>query len=109
MRWPLERIRQVAGKLSWGVADQAVSSLTNLAVAILVARSSGIEERGAFATYQVALNASRGLATDAFVVRYSGVEIPSWRRAVARSTGTAATVGWSSAPAAASPACCSPV
>jgi O-antigen/teichoic acid export membrane protein len=93
----LRAIRQATGKLTWGVADQAVSSLTNLAVAVLVARSLGTEGLGAFsiafATYQVALNASRGLATDPLVVRYSGVDILSWRHAVARSTGMATTVG----------------
>jgi glycosyltransferase involved in cell wall biosynthesis len=83
--------------MSWGVADQALSSLTNFAVAIVVARSLGIEELGAFsiafATYLIAINASRGLATDPLVVRYSGAELPSWRRAVGSSTGTATAVG----------------
>src|SRR4029450_10622870 len=91
MRLSLKPIMQAVQKLSWRVADQAVSSLTHLAVAILVARSLGTSERGAFsvafATYQVALNASRGLATDPLVVRYSGVRGASWRWAVARSTG----------------------
>src|SRR5512132_2072207 len=97
VRLSLKPTLQAAQKLGWGVADQAVSSLTNLAVAIHVARSLGTSELGAFsiafATYQVALNASRGLATDPLVVRYSGVEDPSWRWAVARSTGMAITVG----------------
>jgi O-antigen/teichoic acid export membrane protein len=97
MRLSLKPIVQAVQKLSWGVADQAVSSLTNLAVAILVARSLGTSELGAFsvafATYQVALNASRGLGTDPLLVRYSGVRGASWRRAVARSTGMAFTVG----------------
>jgi glycosyltransferase involved in cell wall biosynthesis/O-antigen/teichoic acid export membrane protein len=92
-----ERSRQLAGRMSWGVADQALSSLTNFAVAIVVARSLGIEELGAFsiafATYLIAINASRGLATDPLVVRYSGAELPSWRRAVGSSTGTATAVG----------------
>jgi glycosyltransferase involved in cell wall biosynthesis len=92
-----ERGRQLVGPLSWGVADQALSSLTNFAVAIVVARSLGIEELGAFsiafATYLFAINASRGLATDPLVVRYSGAELPAWRRAVGGSTGTATAVG----------------
>jgi glycosyltransferase involved in cell wall biosynthesis len=92
-----ERSRQLAGRMSWGLADQALSSLTNFAVAIVVARSLGIEELGAFsiafATYLIAINASRGLATDPLVVRYSGAELPSWRRAVGGATGTATAVG----------------
>jgi glycosyltransferase involved in cell wall biosynthesis/O-antigen/teichoic acid export membrane protein len=92
-----ERIRHVVGRLSWGVADQALSSLTNFAVGIVVARSLGIRELGAFsiafATYQVAVNASRGLATDPLAVRYSGTEVLHWRRAVGSSTGMATAVG----------------
>lgn len=91
------RIRPFVGRLSWGVADQALSSLTNFAVGVVVARSLGIRELGAFsiafATYQVAVNASRGLATDPLAVRYSGTEVLLWRRAVSSSTGTATAVG----------------
>jgi O-antigen/teichoic acid export membrane protein len=39
------------------------------------------------------LNASRGLATDPLVVRFSGTDVPVWRRAVASATGTATVVG----------------
>src|SRR5208282_314190 len=38
-------------------------------------------------------NASRGLATDPLLVRFSGTDLPAWRRAVADCTGTAAIVG----------------
>lgn len=81
----------------WGVADQALSSLTNFAVGIYIARSLATKDFGtfslAFATYVLALNASRGLATDPLVVRYSGADVTSWRRAVAKSAGLAITVG----------------
>jgi O-antigen/teichoic acid export membrane protein len=83
--------------VGWGVADQALSSLTNFAVGIYIARSLATQDFGAFslafATYVLALNASRGLATDPLVVRYSGADVTSWRRAVAKSTGVAITVG----------------
>jgi O-antigen/teichoic acid export membrane protein len=91
------RIRHLAQRLSWGIADQALSSLTNFAVGIYVARSLGARGLGAFSlafvTYQVALNASRGLATDPLLVRYSGAEAPRWRGAVVRATGVAIAVG----------------
>jgi O-antigen/teichoic acid export membrane protein len=84
-------------RLSWGLADQAVSSLTNFTVVILVARSVEPREFGifslAYVTYSFALNVSRGLATDPMVVRYSGVSSASWRAAVRKSTGTATAVG----------------
>ncbi len=89
--------RATAGRLSWGLADQAVSSLTNLAVGICVARSLGATAFGSFTlawvTYGVVLNVSRGTATDPLVVRFSGVSAESWRAAVSRSSGTALLIG----------------
>ena len=74
-----------------------MSSLSNFAVNIYIARTLGAVQYGAFGlayvTYGFALNASRGLATDPLLVRFSGTDIPTWRRAVTRCTGTAATVG----------------
>ncbi|MFF2775502.1 hypothetical protein ACFVU3_11385 [Streptomyces sp. NPDC058052] len=89
--------RAVAGRLSWGLADQAASSISNFAVGIYVARSLGLTAFGVFSlawvTYGVVLNVSRGLATDPLVVRFSGVPDAPWRAAVARSSGTALGVG----------------
>ena len=89
--------RGAARRLGWGVADQAVSSITNFAVGIFVARTLGAVQLGAFSlayvTYSFVLNASRGLATDPLLVRFSGAKPPIWRSAVASCTGTAALVG----------------
>ncbi|MEU7072172.1 hypothetical protein AB0B30_14285 [Streptomyces narbonensis] len=89
--------RAIVGRLSWGLADQAASSMTNFAVGIYVARSLGLGAFGVFSlawvTYGVVLNVARGLATDPLVVRFSGVPEASWRGAVARSAGTALGVG----------------
>ena len=91
------RIRQAGQRLSWGVADQAMWSLSNFAVNIYIARTLGSVQYGAFALAYVtcgfALNASRGLATDPLLVRFSGTDIPTWRRAITKCTGTAMTVG----------------
>ncbi len=88
---------QAVRRVGWGVADQAVSSLTNFAVSIYVARTLGAAQLGAFSlayvTYGFALNASRGLATDPLMVRFSGKDLPTWRRSVASCAGTAAIVG----------------
>src|SRR5215469_12780935 len=90
-------VAQPTRRLGWGVADQAVSSLTNFAVVILVARSLGAVQFGAFTlayvTYAFALNASRGLATEPLMIRFSGVDVAEWRRATAGCTGTAVVVG----------------
>jgi O-antigen/teichoic acid export membrane protein len=95
MPWHLAR--QAGRRLGWGVADQAVSSITNFAVNIYIARDLGAVQYGAFGlayvTYGFALNASRGLATDPLLVRFSGMNLPIWRRAVRSCTGTAALVG----------------
>lgn len=88
---------QACRRLGWGVADQAVSSITNFAVNIYIARDLGAVQYGAFAlayvTYGFALNASRGLATDPLLVRFSGADFQVWRRAVMNCTGTALLVG----------------
>ena len=90
-------ILQVAGRLGWGVADQAVSSLSNFALGLYVARTFGAREFGAFSlaylTYSVAINAARGLATDPLLVRHSGAESARWRSATAAASATALLVG----------------
>ena len=86
-----------ARRLGWGLADQVVSSLTNFAVSIYVVHVLGAVQFGAFSlayvTYGFVLNASRGLATEPLMVRFSGTDLPTWRRAVAGCTGTATVVG----------------
>jgi O-antigen/teichoic acid export membrane protein len=83
--------------MGWGLADQIVSSLTNFAISIYVVHSLGAVQFGAFSlayvTYGFALNASRGLATDPLMVRFSGIDVRKWRSAVAESAGTALTTG----------------
>jgi O-antigen/teichoic acid export membrane protein len=84
-------------RLGWGVADQAVSSLSNFAVSIYVVHALGAAQFGAFSlayvTYGFVLNASRGLSTDPLMVRFSGVTMARWRRATGSATGTALLVG----------------
>ena len=100
-RSPMAVLRQLRGdasrRLGWGLADQVMSSLTNFAVSIYVVHALGAVQFGAFSlayvTYGFALNASRGLATDPLMVRFSGTDLPTWRRAVTDCTGTAAVVG----------------
>jgi O-antigen/teichoic acid export membrane protein len=91
------RPRKMVRRISWGIADQGMSSLTNFAVAIYVVHTLGAAQFGAFSvayvTYAVALNASRGLSTDPLMVRFSAVDDLVWRRAVPSCTGTALCVG----------------
>jgi O-antigen/teichoic acid export membrane protein len=94
---PWRLIIGAARRLSWGVADQGMSSVTNFVVNIYIARTLGAVQYGAFGlafvTYSFALNASRGLATDPLLVRFSHRDVPTWRRAVANCTGASIAVG----------------
>ena len=89
--------RRVGRRFGWGLGDQMMCSLSNAALSFYVARELGATQFGAFSlawvTYAFALNASRGLATDPLVVSYSSAELPAWRRAISRSTGTSMIVG----------------
>jgi len=90
-------VRQVTGRVTWGVADQGMCSLTNFLLSIFVARTLGAAQFGAFSlayvTYGLAMNASRGLSIEPLLIRFSGTNPRTWRRATARSTGTALLVG----------------
>jgi O-antigen/teichoic acid export membrane protein len=79
------------------MADQAMGSLTNFLLSIYIARTLGAAQFGAFSlayvTYGFAINASRGLSAQPLLIRFSGTELPTWRRATALCTGTALLVG----------------
>ena len=92
----LQRV-SVIGRLGWGVADQAVSSLTNVAVSLLLVRVLAPAQFGAYGlayiTYGFALSASRGISTEPLMVRFSGAKLQVWRHAVAGCTATALMTG----------------
>ena len=84
-------------RVGWGVGDQALSSLTNFALGILVARSVSTEALGAFAlafaTYTVFLNIARSVGTQPLLVRFSGPPDAAWRGATASATALAIATG----------------
>jgi O-antigen/teichoic acid export membrane protein len=88
----------MGSRFGWGVADQGASSLTNFLLNIFIARTLGAEQFGAFTlayvTYGVAVNASRGLSIEPLLVRFSGMDMKTWRRGTSGSTGTALLVGF---------------
>ena len=79
------------------MADQGVSSISNFILGVVVARSLDAASFGAFGlayvTFGLAVSATRGLATDPLLVRFSGAETSVWRRAVAASSATATACG----------------
>lgn len=82
---------------TWTVADQGLSSLTNLLLAVVVARLVSPHNFGAFgaafATYLLLLNVSRALCTDALVVRFSAATDHATRKATRGSTGAVVAFG----------------
>jgi O-antigen/teichoic acid export membrane protein len=90
-------MRSLAGRAVWGVADQAVSSLTNFVVGLVVAQKLAAPDFGIFAlvwaTYGLALSVSRGMVSDPYVVRFSGASGELRDRALRRATGCALAVG----------------
>ena len=86
-----------ARRISWGVADQGISSLTNFAFGILVARTLGLEAFGAyglaFAAYLIVVGLSRAITAQPLLIRFSGVPLDDWRRGSAAASGTALLIG----------------
>lgn len=90
--------RGVAGRMRWGVVDQGLSSLTNFAIALAVARVSGPETFGAFSVafvvYLLALSGSRSLVTEPLAVRFSStIDDRERSSAAAAAAGAALAVG----------------
>ena len=87
-------------RFGWGLADQALSSLTNFALSVMVARSVGGEEFGAyglaFAAFLLVLNVSRPIASEPFSIRYSSLRVPDLT-AARDAIGTVAAIGFAGA------------
>jgi hypothetical protein len=77
--------------------DQALSSVTNVLVTVLVARSVGIEEFGAYSlsvfVYLLVLGASRAVTSEPFVVRFTTESDEARDRALRDAAGCALGVG----------------
>jgi O-antigen/teichoic acid export membrane protein len=84
-------------RFGWALADQVLSSATNFLLALLVARTVGPRELGAFsmayATFTFSLGAVRAIAGELLVVRHSAVSADDWRDGVKRAAGTALMAG----------------
>lgn len=89
----LQRFRS----LGWGVADQALSSLTNFTLGLITARTVTAYEFGAFslafATFTAGLGFVRALTSEPLSVRFSGVDEQRWIRATSSATGSSVVVG----------------
>lgn len=84
-------------RVGWGLADQALSSLTNFALGIIVARSVDSSAFGAFsfafAAYALGLGVSRSLGAQPLVISYSATSPARWSTGAAAAGGVALWVG----------------
>ena len=89
--------RGAAREALWGVGDQALSSVTNFAVAVVVARNVSTAEFGAFtlafAAYLIILTISRAVTTEPLTIRYSTAGLEGWRSGTTRAVGGAVLFG----------------
>jgi O-antigen/teichoic acid export membrane protein len=85
-------VADFATRFGWGVADQTLSSLTNFALTVLVARSLEATEFGYFAIvltiYLTALGLSRAAITSPLSIRFSTRPRREWQDAVRSATGS---------------------
>src|SRR5689334_21393424 len=82
----------------WTFADQALSSLTNAALAIVVAKSVSEDDFGAFAlaaltTFGFVVGLGRAFVGEPFVVRFSAANEAERRRGTAHGSGAALIFG----------------
>lgn len=88
---------RVLGRFGWGIADQALSSSTNFALTLVVARAVGLRSLGVFAltfaAYTLVLGAARALITEPLLMRYSTGSETEWRAASSVATYLATCVG----------------
>jgi O-antigen/teichoic acid export membrane protein len=91
------RALSMFGRFGWGLGDQLLSSVTNFLLGLVVARSVGARDLGAFslayATFTLSLGATRAIAGELLVVRHSAVSEEHWRYGVKRAAGTAVMTG----------------
>jgi O-antigen/teichoic acid export membrane protein len=84
-------------RAGWNIVDQALSSLTNAALSIFVARSVDANSFGAFAicfsVYSFVVGVTRGLVSDPLTVRFSDASRDSFRTATRSAVAAATAVG----------------
>lgn len=90
-------VRSITKRFGWGVADQALSSLTNFGLGLFAARSLSPAEFGVFALvfagYLLALGTARAVTSEPFAVRHAAVSRSEWHGGAAAATGAAFLVG----------------
>jgi O-antigen/teichoic acid export membrane protein len=93
----LRSIAQTIRGVSWGLADQALSSITNFAMGVTLARTLSPVDFGAFGiafgVYIIGLGFARALTSEPLSVRFSAMPEAERLEAVGIATGAALFVG----------------
>jgi O-antigen/teichoic acid export membrane protein len=86
----------LARRAGWSTVDQVISSLSNFALSVLVARQVTVSEYGAFALsfalYGYLVTVSRLLVSQPLAIRFSGANPDEFAHAARQSTGAAIVV-----------------
>jgi O-antigen/teichoic acid export membrane protein len=84
-------------RVVWTFADQALSSLTNAALAVVVAKSVSSTEFGAFSlalvSFAFIVGLGRSMIGDPYVVRFTDADAGTRHRATAQAAGAAVVFG----------------
>lgn len=94
---PQRGARGVLTRAGWNLADQALSSFTNAALSILIARSVDAYAFGAFAVcftiYSLVLGCARSLVFEPLAVRYSDAPAAEFRAARRNALAASTLIG----------------
>ncbi|MBV8528831.1 MAG: hypothetical protein JOZ75_10980 [Candidatus Dormibacteraeota bacterium] len=90
-------MRLPAAALRWGAGDQALSSVTNFAILVVVARSAGPVDLGVFAIftagYSTVTYVNESLVSEPFIVRHTAIAREAWRARVREATAASVALG----------------
>ena len=88
---------RIPARARWGAGDQVLSSVTNFAILVLVARSVGPAELGVFAIftagYATVTFINESLVSEPFVVRHTAVAVATWRTRLSEASACAIVLG----------------
>jgi O-antigen/teichoic acid export membrane protein len=88
---------QIAARASWNVIDQIISSASNFALSILIARSVDSHTFGAFATsftlFSFLIGITRAIGRYPLIIAFGGASRDEYRRATRSAAGTILSFG----------------
>ena len=91
------RSSRIRHRFGLGIADQILSSVTNFALGVFAAHVLDVPQFGAFAlafaSYNLAIGASRAINSEPLTVRFSSVVDSAWRQGAAGAAGGALVTG----------------